>query len=411
MHAAIGGCESKPTSDRINLVLRSLKSERGNALIVVLVVVVLLGLLTAGAFAILRKNYEVGSVNLALKGQTLKVAESGITESLSWFRQQPRQPVREFHGDVFQGSGKPIPDALVREFEVSRAARVWGRYEVLPENVVDVTAARGRGPEGSGTVWEVTSVGHLFVRNHPKRRYDEPPNEPLHTLAVSTELQRLAIRPPARGALMVERADAVEIGDGGRIRGTNGAAVIYRAGTGAPVVGENAEVSSESGAAVRPAPQGEPLPPYDLGEVAVLGVRPQELKDLADIAVDTIDDLPEQLPQLAIVYIDSDATFTEARPLAGGGVLYVNGDLTLAPQSNSSFFGAVYVAGDLIVEAPAQLSGTVIARGGVRIRGRGDISELTYNEDILTVVRRSLGQYRIRRSLTRVYKVAKGDDA
>lgn len=383
--------------------MRVWRQESGNALIVVMVCVVLLGLLATAAFAIITKNHEVGSADLALRGQTLKVAESGVTESLSWFRQQPHQPVRAFTGDVYQASGEPMKNALVREFPVS--GLVWGRYEVREENVTDVTAARGRGPQGSGTVWEVASVGYLFVRNDEHKPFDVAPNEVLHSLTVSTELQRLAIRPPARGALLVERADGVLIGEGGRIKGTNGAAVVHRAGTGSVMVDGNASVSSESGAPLRPAPAGGPLPPYDLGEVAVLGVRPQELKDLADVVVASVDELPEPMPQMAIIFIDGDATFNEARPLSGGGVLYVNGDLTLQRNSNSSFFGAVYVAGDLSVDAPAVVSGSCIVRGRVDVRGRGDISEITYNEDILTIVRRSLGQYRVRRSLTRVYDI------
>jgi len=48
------------------------------------------------------------------------------------------------------------------------------------------------------------------------------------------------------------------------------------------------------------------------------------------------------------------------------------------------------------------LSGSVVVRGKVNVQGAGDVSEIAYNEDILNVVRQKLGQYRVRRTITRV---------
>ena len=386
---------------------QALRSERGNALILVLMAVVLLGVLSATAFAVVRRMHEVGRIDLSLRGQTLSVAESGLAEALSWYRKQPRQPVVEFKGDVHQAGPPRLANSLVREFEVSGAGRLWGRYEVRPDTVLDVTEARGRGRAGSGRVWEVTSEGTLYIRNDANVAYNLPPNEVLYRLRVSTELQRLAMRPPARAAILTDNGKAVTIGAGGRVRGTSGSWIVYRARTGRPDIDKTAEVSSESGAPMRTAPSGPPLPPFDLGEVAVFGVRPQELRDMSDIVVTDVSDLPAVLPQVGLVYIDGDAVFNEARALVGGGVLYVNGNLTIERNSNASFFGIVYVAGDLEMNAPAVFSGTTIVRGLTTIRGKGDITELTYNEDILAVVRRTLGQYRIRRAVTRAYKVGK----
>ena len=101
--------------------------------------------------------------------------------------------------------------------------------------------------------------------------------------------------------------------------------------------------------------------------------------------------------------MDGNAVFDDRHPLSGGGVLFVNGNLTIKPHSNSSFFGEVFVAGDLLMEAPSNLSGTVIVRGKVDLRGSGDVAEIQFNEDILNVVRQKLGQYRIRRTMTRVF--------
>lgn len=383
----------------------ALPAERGSAMLLVLIAVVVLGGLMAVGFGIVQSSQQATKIELELRGQTLAVAESGITEALSWFRRSPRQPVDEFTARIYEAEPRPktIPPGIVREFEVSAAARLWGRYEVTPARVEDVTDARGRGDKGSGVVWKVRSRGWVYVKNDATRRFDEEPNRVAHTVMVETEFQRLALRPPARAALVADRGDEVAIERGGRLRGANGAAVVYRQGTGRPAVDARAEVSSDSGAPIVQGASRGPVPAYDISEIEVFGVRPAELEILADIVVPDTSSLTGGLPQLGIVFVDGDAVFDEKHPLLGGGLLYVNGDLVIEPRANASFFGQVYVAGDLEMDGPSVLSGSVIVQGNVKVRGAGDIAEIAWNEDILTVVRQKLGQYRIRRTMTRVF--------
>ncbi len=397
-----------------------LHSQRGSALVLVLVAVVILGGLMAAGYAIVQNAAKQTKTELELKGQTIAVAESGITEALSWFRRSPRQPVEIFDAQVYEATPLPktIPKGIVREFEVSAAAKLWGRYEVLPAQAVDITEARGRGEKGSGTIWRIRSTGTVYVRVDPTKAWNVPPNRVAHTVTVETEFQRLAVRPPARSALLADRGDAVTILRGGRIRGANGTAITYRQLTGRPVVDLRAEISSEAGAPIAQA-QARTEPPgkrrvaetapvgslYDLSEIGVFGVRPGELDTLADLVVPDTSTLTTGLPQLGITCIDGNAVFDEKHPLTGGGILYVNGNLTIKPQSNATFFGAVYVAGNLEMDAPSTHSVSVVVIGKVDVRGSGDVSEIAYNEDILNVVRQKLGQYRIRRTITRVYDV------
>ena len=383
-----------------------LSRRRGSALLLVLVVLALLGLLAAAGFAIVSNATNASKIELELEGQTISVAESGLTEALSWFRRSSKQPVQTFEPLVYEAAVKPktIPPGIVREFEVSAAAKLWGRYEVLPAGVKDITAERGRGDRGAGTVWRVRSTGYLYILEDATKAWDQKPNRVVHRASVETEFQRLAIRPPARAALLADRGDEVVVSRGGRIRGSTGAAVVYRQGTGRPAVDKRAEVTSESGAPVTQANSKSAVAPqYDLTEIEVFGVRPNELETLADLSVKDTSSLTSGLPQLGIVYIDGNAVFDEAHPLQGGGVLYVNGNLEIKPRANASFFGQVYVAGDLTMEAPSVLSGSVIVLGKVDVRGAGDVSEIAYNEDILSVVRQKLGQYRVRRTVTRVF--------
>jgi hypothetical protein len=379
---------------------------RGSALLLVLIVLALLGVLTVAGYAILTNAASASKVELELEGQTISVAESGITEALSWFRRSAKQPVQIFEPVVYEATPRPKdpPMGIVREFEVSAAAKLWGRYEVTPASVLDVTAERGRGDRGAGTVWRVRSTGYLFVREDATKRWDEKPNRLVHHVTVETEFQRLAIRPPARAALLADRGDEVIISRGGRVRGSSGGAIVYRQGTGRPAVDKRAEVTSESGAPVSQASSKSMVAPdYDLTEIEVFGVRPNELKALADVSVDDTSTLTSGLPQLGIVYIDGNAVFDEKHPLQGGGVLYVNGNLEITKRANASFFGQVYVAGDLTMEAPSVLSGSVIVLGKVDLRGAGDVAEIAYNDDILSVVKQKLGQYRVRRTVTRVF--------
>lgn len=378
-----------------------MRRSAGSALILVLVAVVILGGLMAAGFGIVTNSVTATKIELELRGQTLAVAESGITEALSWFRRSSRQPVQEFSARQYDAVPVPktIPRGIVREFEVSRAANLWGRYEVLPEGVSDVTADRGRGDKGNGTVWKIRSTGYVYIRHDPTVPYDKEPNRIAHRITVETELQRLAIRPPARAALLVDRGDAITVGRGGRIRGNTGGAITWRQGTGRPAADARAEISSDSGAPMSQASAKS----YDLSEIEIFGVRPSELSTLADLVVPDTSSLTHGLPQLGITYIDGNAVFDGKHPLQGGGVLYVNGDLTVTRDASASFFGQIYVAGNLTLEAPSQLSGCVIVRGKADVRGTGDIAEIAYNEDILNVVRQKLGQYRIRRTLTRVF--------
>ena len=62
---------------------------RGSALLLVLVVIALLGTLIAVGYGILSNASNASKIELELEGQTLAIAESGITEALSWFRRSP----------------------------------------------------------------------------------------------------------------------------------------------------------------------------------------------------------------------------------------------------------------------------------------------------------------------------------
>ena len=91
-----------------------LRDPKGSALILVLIAVGVLGALIAAGYAIISHASNETKVELELKGQTEGVAESGITEALSWFRRSLKQPVDVFDPEIYEAELRPknVPTQL-----------------------------------------------------------------------------------------------------------------------------------------------------------------------------------------------------------------------------------------------------------------------------------------------------------
>lgn len=115
---------------------RARHSERGQALIAVIVAVALVMGMVLTTLTITAYSGRAVSRQLTYHGQTLNAAQAGITEGLSWFRRQTDQPVKAFVPVRNLNVTPPINDTddpnvgLVREYEISAPGRVWGRYEL-----------------------------------------------------------------------------------------------------------------------------------------------------------------------------------------------------------------------------------------------------------------------------------------
>jgi hypothetical protein len=112
------------------------RTERGQALIAVIVAVSLvLGLLLT-VLTITTYSGRAVSRQLTYYGQTINAAQAGLTEGLSWFRRQTDQPVKAFVPVRNLNATPPINDTddpnigLVRDYEINAQGRVWGRYEL-----------------------------------------------------------------------------------------------------------------------------------------------------------------------------------------------------------------------------------------------------------------------------------------
>jgi len=386
---------------------RHREGEEGSTILLGLFVVLLGASMIVVGLTLLTTTRDAIVHELNLKGQATSAADAGISDALSWFRRQETQPVEVF--DPILDPDNEIYDTedpnigIVREFPINVDTRYYGRYEVMKTDpvsaeavVADISPQRIISPEAvaSGIVWYVESKGMVFEKNDPEKAYNEPPNRVIRRVTLASEIQRLSILPTAAAAIISD-VGRVTVSTNGRVLGMSSKAIVYdKKGGGSVRLTGGVVEGGTSWAAIF---EGEPDNMATLiGQV--FATTPDGLKGIADYFVTTVDDLPDTLPTLGVIYVEGNATFTSARPLSGGGVLIVDGDLTLSDNCNSFYSGLVFVTGDYTQRGPSMVSGSVMVLGDSDIRSASGPAEIMYDADILNIVRQQLGQYRASRS-------------
>ena len=137
----------------------------------------------------------------------------------------------------------------------------------------------------------------------------------------------------------------------------------------------------------------------------VLGVSTADLKLMSDYLVTSTGQLPADLPDMSLIYVDGNATFDSTRELRGSGILLVNGNLTVNAGANCYYSGLIYVTGNISISEPALISGCVIGCGTAAISraGASDIVEIDYDKSCLDLVRLQVCQYREIKSAYQVF--------
>lgn len=379
------------------------ESERGAALIIVIFASTLILLLLMTALTItLGSNRTVGR-QLASQGQAMATANAGLTEGLSWFVRQQQQPVENFNPVVDSGgvckhvpAHAPLvfdseqPDVgIVRTFEITPKGRVWGRYELRRGKVKDVSI--GRGKEDTGTIWQLESVGMVYVRNDAAKAPNVAPNFMLAQRKMAVEIQRLGLRPPKdhSAAVITRRGNWITVNSPSRIQGGSKDAVAYPKNTNTPT--GNGTVGTKQILDPVKDPEEWSIP-------SVFGVNTNELIAMADVVVDDESQLPQPLPDMALVVIRGNATFTNKVKLNGSGILVVLGNLVLNPQSNPYYSGVLWVGGTLNMHPPGIINGTVIANSTVSVHGGSEVAEINYDRAIIDQVKLQMGNYLFSRS-------------
>src|ERR1700730_10628346 len=187
-----------------------MKQEKGDVLISVIIAVslVLLTLLVASTYTQLGSRLLMLQLNY--QGQALNTAQAGLIEGADWFRRQTTQPVTVFsplHNtsltppindtDVPAACSPPActqtnPISITRDFLISAPGNVWGHYEVVVGNpatgqgVLDVTQARRGSTAAAGAIWQLESLGVIYVKNDTSGSllYNQSPNQVLATKMV-----------------------------------------------------------------------------------------------------------------------------------------------------------------------------------------------------------------------------------
>ncbi|HEX7151091.1 MAG TPA: hypothetical protein VF618_06350 [Thermoanaerobaculia bacterium] len=375
--------------------------QRGAALISVIFAASLVLLLLMIALTLTRLSGRTLARQLTYQGQAINAAAAGINESLSWFIRQQPQPVVTFNPQIDPGGVcphvpphlPPVTDSedpatgIVRSYEIMGTGRVHGRYDVRRTAVTDISTRRGKA--AAGTMWRIISEGTIYVRNDATKLPNEAPNVVLSRTSMAAELQRMSLALPAAAALAATRADRINVTNAGRVQGgTAGLGITYPRFTGTPTIA--GEVTGT------PGPHNWTNGSFNLQDI--FGVSQQELLTMADLVVDSSNDLPETLPSMSLIVVRGNATFNPTRKFTGSGIFIVLGNLTLNQGADAFFNGVVYVNGNLVISPPSNINGAVIGRSNVQLTGGSEVSELNYDAAILDQIRLQLGNYRFSRS-------------
>lgn len=376
------------------------KGERGAALVVVIFAATLILLMLTTTLILTRSSGSMLARQLTSQGQAMSAASAGLTDGLSWYVRQRQQPVTTFNplvdpNGVCTHTPAHVPPAfdsedpalgIVRSFEINTQGRVWGRYEMRRTSVLDVSQRRGK-PQ-AGTIWQLESQGFVYVRNDPAQPPNVAPNMVLARRTMRVDIQRLGLQLPANAALSAIRGGNINVIRPSRIQGgSSGIGAAYPASTGTPA--GNGSITGSPAQSITTAS-------FTIDQI--FGVTVNELVAMADIVVDDESQLPNPLPDMALVVVRGNATFNGQRPLQGSGILVILGNLILNPQSNAYYSGVLWVGGTFVVTPPGTINGSVVANGNVQIAGGSDVAEINYDAAILDQIRQQMGNYLFSRS-------------
>lgn len=408
--------------------MKQRRGESGQAVIAVTIIVSLVLLVLLTMLTQIQLGNRLVGRQLTYQGQAANAAQAGLVDALSWFRRQAVQPVATFQPVVNAAANPPVNDSedttigIVRTYQVSGPGRLMGRYEVrigVPltstasnagSGVIDVTTQKGR--TGAGSVWQLESVGTIWVQNDaslPNSAYNQSPNVVLSQQTFRTEIQKMSVKLPDGGAaLFSANCDNVLIDTKTKILGGSNIGVSCKPNS--PVPGLGIQNNGNITGATRT--KTNSVAAYDIP--SVFSVTQQELIGLADVNVTQVKDLPATLPAMSLIVINGDAVFgplpppppaaQDIRPLIGSGILVVFGNLTVQADPSNVWNGVIYVTGTLSINEPMAVSGAIIAAnstntpGAIAINSGSDISEVDYDPAMISQINTQMGSYRFSRS-------------
>lgn len=432
--------------------MRRNKAKKGVALVLTMALSATLLFFMALLISSVIKSQKESARQYAKMGQARNAAEAGIQDFVFWLNRQSggvsnpglcTDPdpnlshllnVAPCPNAIFKPLQAVSPEnkgdtddatiGIVRDLELDPTSHLHGHYEVWKydytkaensdwnkfavkdiSHLKKVDSSNPNAALGLGYSWEVVSQGYLYRRGDLTedpitgiftKKYNESPNQVIDSFNIGAVAQRLKINTPL---------STLTINAGGSLTVTNNKERVNISSIDTSIIPKS--ITYKSGALPSVSnivSAGSTLlnSSLDMSEPYIFGVTSEELKGLADQKVTSIldlkrsNDMYKRLPQMAIIYIDGNATFTSNinQTLKGGGILYVNGNLTLE-QDSTLYSGLVYVKGNLVMKGENSLTGATIVSGTVNITPASGKSILEYSSEILKNVRNRLANYRI----------------
>lgn len=359
------------------------QAQRGSALVWALFFVALTAGLMISHSVEMQSSRKEMDVRYRQKSLAANISQSGLTDATAWFRRQVTQPVPQFAPALDPAADPPVLDTidptkgLVREFEVRGS--LWGRYEILKDESIDVSAQYQEPP---GSVWDIGSRGVLYELLDPNVPFDQAPNRVVAMRSLRTEVRGVPMALPASGALMSPDPDNIRVRNGAKVFGSDSTpAIVYL--TGPSILAPILDVVG--------VPDSVSLGAMDLSVDSVFGVREDKLKALADLVVTDARQLTRRPIKDKLVFVDGDLDLAAGRALTGRMALLVKGNLTAQDDNGSNFAGIVYVKGNADIRGPFHLRGTMVVRNQVTVDGP---VILEHDEKHVGRVVDSLKQYR-----------------
>ncbi len=383
---------------------------------------VLLMLLVAVTFTEL--SARLITLQLTYEGQALNTANAGLIDGDGWFLRQSTQPVTTFNPQHNLAASPPVddtdvsvtPPSIQRDFLISAPGRVWGHYEVtggsmdasgagkstVAKGVYDLTQARRGSAAGSGIVWQLESLGVVYVRYDSTKAYNQAPNAILARRTLRSEISRFAINAPT-SAITIQSCAGASIGQS-PAGNTNARVVGGANGSGVACISGSPSVNGASFLSGTPS-SSTGLSSANFLMSNVFGLSSiSDFASIADINVTSVAALPTSLPAMQMILINAGAgnpvVFNSAtKVLSGSGILVVVGNLTLSDVS--SWNGIIYVQGNVTITNASVVYGTIIlANSGntINVNDSGGWAEVYYDPFILQQVQQQIGSYRFSRA-------------
>lgn len=367
-----------------------------------------------------------------VESRARRVAESGLTDALTWLQRQYEQPVAEFAPKRDMDVDPPVDETddpsvgLVREYHI--AGGYWGRYAVKvgkpaerffddngnglfdadKEGFVDSDGngkrsmgygcrdlSFDRGAYKSGIIWYLESEGSIYKRWDQHLPLGEGRNVRIAQMVLATEVRRLSFILPTSAAIVTGKASDVNIE--GTVIESPILGLAYRPLTGEPsykTLQGDTKRSEWKTPVEHTAVDGwtsgrddERITCQD-----VFGVSMQTLRSMADYSVHLVSKLPtkgvkleeyllgEMSPKSLPVTIPEDSltvitphggklTVDKGESIIGQGIIVIDGDLDVKEDTLTHFSGLLFVSGDMKVTRAGAFSGTVIVGGKIDFNG------------------------------------------